>query len=36
MAGAGVTVCDVAETKEATEQGKEKGYPLFFTTEKEE
>ena len=29
---------DVAETKakEATELGKAKGYPLFFTTEKEE
>ncbi len=29
---------DVAETKakEATEMGKAKGYPLFFTTEKEE
>ena len=29
---------DVAETKakEATELGKEKGYPLFFTTEPEE
>ena len=29
---------DVAETKakEATELGKSKGYPLFFTTEKEE
>ena len=29
---------DVAETKakEATELGKEKGYPLFFTTEQEE
>jgi ATP-dependent Clp protease adaptor protein ClpS len=29
---------DVAETKakEATEFGKQKGYPLFFTTEKEE
>ena len=28
---------DVAETKakEATELGKQKGYPLFFTTEKE-
>jgi ATP-dependent Clp protease adaptor protein ClpS len=28
---------DVAETKakEATELGKEKGYPLYFTTEKE-
>ena len=28
---------DVAETKakEATEFGKQKGYPLFFTTEKE-
>jgi len=29
---------DVAETKakEATEMGKAKGYPLYFTTEKEE
>ena len=29
---------DVAETKakEATEMGKSKGYPLYFTTEKEE
>jgi ATP-dependent Clp protease adaptor protein ClpS len=29
---------DVADTKakEATELGKQKGYPLFFTTEKEE
>ena len=29
---------DIAETKakEATELGKEKGYPLFFTTEPEE
>ena len=29
---------DVAETKakEATEMGRAKGYPLFFTTEKEE
>ena len=29
---------DVADTKakEATEMGKSKGYPLFFTTEKEE
>jgi ATP-dependent Clp protease adaptor protein ClpS len=27
---------DVAETKEATELGKSKGYPLYFTTEKEE
>ena len=33
-----VYVRDVAETKakEATELGKEKGYPLFFTTEPEE
>ena len=29
---------DVADTKakEATEMGKQKGYPLYFTTEKEE
>ena len=29
---------DVAETKakEATEMGQSKGYPLYFTTEKEE
>ena len=29
---------DVAETKakEATEMGRDKGYPLYFTTEKEE
>jgi ATP-dependent Clp protease adaptor protein ClpS len=33
-----VYVRDVAETKakEATDLGKEKGYPLFFTTEPEE
>ena len=33
-----VYVRDVAETKakEATELGKQKGYPLFFTTEPEE
>ena len=33
-----VYVRDVAETKakEATELGKEKGFPLFFTTEPEE
>jgi ATP-dependent Clp protease adaptor protein ClpS len=33
-----VYVRDVAETKakEATEFGKQKGYPLFFTTEPEE
>jgi ATP-dependent Clp protease adaptor protein ClpS len=34
----GVYTRDVAETKakEATELGKSKGYPLFFTTEPEE
>jgi ATP-dependent Clp protease adaptor protein ClpS len=33
-----VYVKDVAETKakEGTELGKQKGYPLFFTTEPEE
>ncbi len=39
--GAGVIVVytrDVADTKakEATEMGRAKGYPLYFTTEKEE